>query len=861
MVTQIGRVLPVKIDEEMRNSYLDYAMSVIVARALPDVRDGLKPVQRRILFAMSQMGIGPATPYRKSARIVGEVMGKFHPHGDSAIYEAMVRMAQDFSMRHALVDGQGNFGSTDDDPPAAMRYTEARLEALANELLANIDQDTVNLIPNFDASTDEPAVLPARFPNLLVNGASGIAVGVATNIPTHNLAEVCDAFLYLIEHPEASLEELMRSIPGPDFPTGGLMVGSREGLLSAYATGHGRVILRAKADIEELRGNRYAVVVTELPYQINKATLVARIAELAKDRRIEGISDIRDESSREGTRMVVELKRDSRPKKVLADLYKHTAMQSVFHINLLALVDGQPVVLSLKQALQHFLVFRQEVVRRRAQYDLGKAQERIHLLDGILIALNNLDAVIALIRNAPDVDAARQGLMVQFSLSQIQAQAILEIQLRRLAALERQRVLDEAQEVQQRIRELEELLADPQKVLAVVAQETRDVRDKYGDPRRTQIVEGELGQSEEEMEPPQEVVITLSRRGYVKRIPSDTYQRQRRGGKGVRGMSTREDDVVEHLLTASTRDVLFFFTNQGRVYPLRCYDLPADTSRTTRGMPIVNLLNMAPQERVQALLAVASEDWAGDLLLGTRRGAVKRMPIQELRHLRGRGLIAINVKAGDEVVSVGRAQEGQEVLLVTQQGQAIRFPVIGVTLHSRLAGSVKGIRLSADDQVVAMEVVDPEARLLLLSQQGYGKLTPMRSFPTHRRGGKGVRAMTVNDKTGPLATAKVIKGGGEIVLGSALAQVIRIDVAEIRILGRGTQGTILWRPAEGDRVVSVARIIPRGQPGAPVAESATPDDELVSADEEEEEVDEEAQEDSSLENGRGPGGNGHRPAR
>ncbi len=499
MVTHLGRVLPVKIEEEMRNAYLDYAMSVIVARALPDVRDGLKPVQRRILYAMDQMGMGAGTAYRKSARLVGEVLGKFHPHGDAPVYEAMVRMAQDFSMRNPLVDGQGNFGSVDDDPPAAMRYTEARLTALAQELLANIEQDTVNFAPNFDASLDEPTVLPARFPNLLVNGASGIAVGVATNIPPHNLAEVCNALLLLIENPEVSLEELMRVIPGPDFPTAGLLVSGREGIRSAYATGHGRVVLQAKATVEELRGNRSAVIVTELPYQVNKAALVARIAELAKSRRIEGIGDIRDESDRDGMRMVVELRRDARPRKVLNELYKHTAMQSVFHINLLALVDGQPVVLSLKQALQEFLTFRQEVVRRRSRFELRRAEERVHLLQGILAALNNLDEVIALIRNAPDAEGARQSLMDRFTLSQVQAQAILEIQLRRLAAMERQRVIDEHAEIMQRIRELEELLADPRKVLAVVAQETQEVRDKYADARRTLIVEegqgGGLGRS------------------------------------------------------------------------------------------------------------------------------------------------------------------------------------------------------------------------------------------------------------------------------------------------------------------------------------------------------------------------------
>ena len=805
MVTQIGRILPIKIEEEMRSSYLDYAMSVIVARALPDVRDGLKPVQRRILYAMHEMGLAPNTPYRKSARIVGEVMGKFHPHGDSAIYDAMVRMAQPFSMRHVLVDGQGNFGSVDDDPPAAMRYTEARLTALAEEVLVNIEQETVDFAPNFDAALNEPLVLPARFPNLLVNGASGIAVGMATSIPPHNLREVCGALVYLIDHPEASLEELMRQVKGPDFPTGGIMVGGKEGIRSAYATGHGKVTVRAQTTIEELRGNRYAVIVTELPYQVNKATLVARIAELAKDRRIEGISEVRDESDREGMRIVVELRRDGQPQKVLNNLYKHTAMQSAFHINMVALVDGQPVVLSLKQALQHYLVFRQEVVRRRSQFELRKAQERAHLLEGILLALNNLDAVIALIRNAQDVEAARQGLMERFGLTQPQAQAILEIQLRRLAALERQRVMDEHQELVQKIKDLEELLADPQKVLAMVAQETKETREKFGNARRTRITEEDVEQSREELEVQREVVITLSRRQYVKRIPSETYHQQRRGGKGVRGMATREDDVVEHFLITDTHDNLLFFTNLGKVYALRCYDIPADTSRTTRGLPLMNLINLGQQERVQAIVAVAPRDAEGDLIFGTRKGEIKRMPLAHLSNIRSNGLIAMNLKAGDELVSAGRAGPDRQVLLVTEQGQAIRFPAEILPVRSRTAGSVKGIRLKAGDRVIGMAVVESEAILLLLSQQGHGKRTRLRNFPTHNRGGQGVRAFNVNKKTGPLAAVKVVPPDcQEVMVGSAKAKVIRIGVAQIPILGRVTQGVILWRPGEGDQVVSVA---------------------------------------------------------
>lgn len=805
MVSQIGRILPIRIEEEMRNSYLDYAMSVIVSRALPDVRDGLKPVQRRILYAMNEMSLGPNTPHRKSARIVGEVMGKFHPHGDASIYDAMVRMAQPFSMRHLLVDGQGNFGSVDDDPPAAMRYTEARLTALAEQLLANIDQETVDFAPNFDSAMNEPLVLPSRFPNLLVNGASGIAVGMATSIPPHNLREVCNALIHLIDNPDASLEEMMRQVKGPDFPTGGILVGGKDGIREAYATGRGKVTIRAQSTIEELRGNRYAVVITELPYQVNKANLVARIATLAKEKRVEGISEIRDESDREGMRIVVELRRDGQPQKVLNNLYKHTPMQSAFHINMVSLVDGQPVTLSLKQTLQHYLTFRQEVVRRRSQFELRKAQERAHLLEGVLLAINNLDAVIALIRNAPDVDAARQGLIQEFGLSQPQAQAILEIQLRRLAALERQRVQEEHQELVQKINDLEALLADPKKVLAVVGEETQEVKEKFGNARRTKITEQDVEQSRDELEIQQEVVITLSRRHYIKRMPGDTYHQQHRGGKGVRGMATREEDVVEHFLITDTHDNLLFFTNLGKVYALRCYDIPNDTSRTTRGLPLVNLINLGQQERVQAIVAVGPRDTHGNLVFGTRKGEVKRMPLAHLSNIRSNGLIAMNLKPGDELVSAGWGTDEQQVLLVSEQGQAIRFPVEILPIRSRTAGSVKGLRLKPSDTVIGMEIVESETIVLFLSRQGHGKRTRLRNFPIHNRGGQGIRAFNINNKTGPLATLKVVPPNcEEIMVGSARAQVIRIEVEQIPILGRVTQGVILWRPGEGDQVVSVA---------------------------------------------------------
>ena len=805
MVGRIGNILLVNIEEEMRNSYLDYAMSVIVSRALPDVRDGLKPVQRRILHAMQEMGIGPNTQYRKSARIVGEVMGKYHPHGDAPVYEAMVRLAQDWSLRYPLVDGQGNFGSVDNDPAAAMRYTEARLRTIAMQLIIDIDQDTVPFIANFDNSMQEPTVLPSRIPNLLINGASGIAVGMATNIPPHNLSEVCSGIDYLIKNPAATMDELLKYVKGPDFPTSGSIIGSRDGIRSAYATGRGKVVVRATTDIEELRNNRYAVVVSELPYQINKADLVSRIAGLIKDHRLEGASEIRDESDRDGMRIVVELRRDAQPQKVISNLYKHTAMQSAFHINMIALVDGQPQIITLKQALQHYIDFRVEVIRRRSEYQLTRAKDRAHLLEGLLIALQDIDTVISLIRNADDAEAARASLMTSLSLSREQAQGILDMQLRRLAALESQRIIDEHEELIKTIQALESLLASQEQVLETVSAETNALKKQFGDKRRTKIIEGAIEQTREDLEIHQEIVVTLSRRQYIKRIPGDTYHQQRRGGKGVRGMTTRDDDIVEQLIVADTHDTLLFFTNLGRVYALRAFDLPPDVSRTTRGVPLVNLIAMNGQERVQALLAVSSLEESGNLLLATRKGQIKRMPLSNLQNIRKSGLIAMKIKADDELVSAQYASPDQDALMVSRNGQALRFRIDSLPLRSRTAGSIRGLRLKPNDELVSMVVILPEGSLLLLSEKGYGKLTKLKAFPTHNRGGQGIRAFSVNTKTGPLAAVRIMNGDEkEIMVGSAQAQVIRLDTHEIPTLGRATQGVILWRPAPRDKVISVA---------------------------------------------------------
>ena len=795
---------PVRLEEEMRTSYLTYAMSVIVSRALPDVRDGLKPVHRRILYAMQEMGARANTPNKKSARIVGEVLGKYHPHGDTSVYDALVRMAQPFSSRYPLIDGQGNYGSVDGDPPAAMRYTEAKMTTISQELLADIDLNTVDFVPNFDDSLEEPVVLPGRLPNMLINGSSGIAVGMATNIPPHNLGEICDAICYLVDHPDCVTEQLMRHVQGPDFPTGAKIRG-RTGIMDIYTTGRGRVVIEATTEIEDLQSGREQIIVTELPYQINKANLVEKIAQLAREKRIEGISDIRDESDRQGMRIVLELRRDAHSQLVLNNLFRHTAMRNSFNVIMLALVDGQPQVLPLKRCLEHFIDHRQVVIRRRSEFLLQRAQDRDHIVQGLLLALDRMDEVIATIRASADVETARNSLMETFQLTQPQAQAILDMQLRRLAALERQRLEDEHQELLKTITDLEELLASPEKVLAQIKTETRQLKKSYGDARRTVIYDEEVqDQTLDELTPHMDVVVTLSQRGYIKRMPCETYRTQHRGGKGVRGMVTRDDDFLMDLVVVDTHDTLFFFTNRGRVYPLRALRIAGDTSRTTRGTPLVQLLPLDRGEQVQAMLAIQNpkEDYL--LVLATRLGEVKSLKTGQLTNIRPSGLIVMDLEREDELVSVAQVGDAKDIVIVSENGQAIKFPVAGLTPRSRSAGGVRGIRLLQDDRVVAMGAVTPASYLLIVSQRGYGKCTPLSSYPRHARGGQGVRTFRVNDKTGIIAAARVVSddSGQEIFIISAQAQVVRITLDDVRVTGRNTQGVIVWRDREADDYVA-----------------------------------------------------------
>jgi DNA gyrase subunit A len=805
----LGVTRPVNIEEEMRTSYLDYAMSVIVSRALPDVRDGLKPVQRRILYAMDELGIRYNGPHKKSARIVGEVMGKYHPHGDSPIYEAMVRMAQDFSMRYVLVDGQGNFGSMDNDPPAAMRYTEARLAQIAGEMLVDIDKETVDFVPNFDDSLQEPTVIPARLPNLLVNGSSGIAVGMTTNVPPHNLSEVCDALSFLIDNPEAAVDELTGFVKGPDFPTGGIIIGG-EGIQSAYATGHGRIILRARTQVVDVAGGRRQIVVTELPYQTNKAALVERIAELVKDKRISGISELRDESDRQGMRVVVELRREAQPDKVLNNLYKYTAMQSAFFINMVALVDGQPKVISLKEALQCYIDFRAEVITRRSRFELEVARKRAHILEGLKIALDNLDAVIATIRKSETADVARTNLMSGFELTQAQAQAILDMQLRRLANLERRKILEEYAEVLKNIAYLEDLLANPRRILALIKQEVAELKSKYGDSRRTQLSAGGVVEfREEDLIPHQRVAVTLSNRGFVKRVPSRSYRPQHRGGKGIIGMVTREEDAVRLLAVADTHDTLLFFTDRGRVFRIKCHELPGDISRTAKGIAVANLFSIAQDEQVTALVVVTDIGPDVYLLAATSGGKIKKTAVANFASIRSNGLIAMALSKGDKLLAVCLAMEQDDVLLVTRKGQAIRFPVSSLRATSRTAGGVRGIRLGAGDELVSMDIAYPDTFVLAVTTNGFGKLSPIRGYPRQHRAGGGVRTFKITGKTGDVAAAKVASLSQQVMIISAGGIIIQTPVKEkdprqgITIQGRSAQGVRLMRLSEGDEVVAI----------------------------------------------------------
>ena len=806
--SEFGFIKPTSIVEEMRSSYLDYAMSVIVSRALPDARDGLKPVQRRILYAMQDLGMRPGTGYKKSARLVGEVLGKWHPHGDLAVYEAMVRLAQDFTVRMPLVDGQGNFGSIDNDPPAAMRYTEARLSPVSEVMLANLDQETVDWSLNFDDTLREPVVLPARLPNLLVNGASGIAVGMATNIPPHNLREVCNAVNALIDNPDATSEDLMKYVRAPDFPTGGTIMGT-SGAREAYTTGKGQIVVRAVAEVEEMPRNasRMQIVVTELPYQVNKAALVEKIATLTKNRRIEGVSEVRDESDRDGMRIVIELRGGVQPQVVLNNLYKQTPLQSSFSANMLALIDDIPRVITLKIALQQYIKFRQQVVRRRSEFELKKAEERAHILAGLRIAISNLDEVIKLIRNSQDVENARTGLMSTFDLDQPQAQAILDMQLRRLAALEREKLEQEYQELQETIRGLQELLGDEGKILGVVKEETEEVKSKYGDKRRTTISHDAYDLSREELEAHEQIVITLSQGGYLKRIQSNTFRRQHRGGRGVSGMNTRDDDPVKELMVVDSHDKLMFFTNKGRVLSKIGYELRADQSRNTRGVPVANIINVWDTESISALISVGKKQYEEYeyLVLGTKQGRVKRINLDDVEHIRPSGLIIMNLKGDDELVSVKLAKSKDDIIFISEQGMGIRFSVDDLPIRRRTAGGVKGMSLRTGDRVVSMDVGNDESKLLVVSKLGRGKVNPLSEYRRQGRGGLGLRAFKITKNTGLIADAQIVDETNEVYLVSEKAQVMRTDLSEIRSLtGRITQGVTIFKPRSGDSVSSIA---------------------------------------------------------
>ncbi|MGB4170234.1 MAG: DNA gyrase subunit A [bacterium] len=803
-----GKIIPVNIEEEMKKSYLDYAMSVIVGRALPDVRDGLKPVHRRILYAMHELGISPDKPHKKSARVVGEVLGKYHPHGDAAVYDTIVRLAQDFAIRYPLIDGHGNFGSVDGDSAAAMRYTEVRLSKIATELLADIDKETVDFSPNFDESLEEPQVLPARFPNLLVNGSAGIAVGMATNIPPHNLGEVIDGLVLLIDNPEATIKELMMVIKGPDFPTGGLILG-RDGIRSAYETGRGTLKIRAKTQIERLKNGKSQIIVTEIPYQVNKARMIERIANLVREKKLDGITDLRDESDRNGIRIVIEMRRDVDPKIILNRLYKHTQMQDSFGIIMLALVDGAPMVLNLKEMLTHYLEHQKEIVIRRTRYELKKAEARAHILEGLRIALDHLDAVISLIRGSRTVDEARSGLMEQFGLTREQAQAILDMRLQKLTGLEREKIEEEYRELIARIEYLRSILASEALVYQIVRKELLEIKEKYADPRRTKITSAQGEMEIEDLIPQEDVVITITHAGYIKRMPVSSYRSQNRGGRGIVGLNPREEDFVEHLFITTTHHHILFFTNRGRVYRLRVYEVP-EGSRQARGLAVVNLIDLTPGEKITAVIPVQDFDKDGYLIMATQQGIVKKTDLSEFENIRLNGLIAITLNEGDDLIDVRFTRGGQEVILGTRLGKAIRFSEDDVRSMGRTARGVKGIDLDKDDVVIGMERVQPDSDLLVVTNKGFGKRTSIDEYPVQRRAGKGVKNIHLTARTGEVVGIKIVKPGNELMLVSAQGVMIRLKVDDISQQSRYAQGVTLMRTDEGDDVVAVARIMEQG---------------------------------------------------
>ena len=827
-INNAGRLKPRDIEEELKTSFISYAMSVITSRALPDVRDGLKPVHRRILYSMVELGVTPDKPYRKSARIVGDVLGKYHPHGDSAVYDAMVRLAQPFNTRYMLVEGQGNFGSVDGDGAAAMRSPEARLSKLSMEMVRDLDKETVDFYPNFDETLMQPDVLPSRFPNLLVNGSAGIAVGMATNIPPHNLGEVVDAVVCMLDNPECTVDDLMQYIKGPDFPTGGVILGKR-GIYDAYHEGRGKIITRAKSEIEEMHNGRQRIVVTEIPYQVNKARLIEKIAEMVHDKRLEGISDIRDESDRSGMRIVIELKRDVNANVVLNYLYRHTQMQETFGAIMIALVDGTPKVLSLRQIIHHYIEHQESVITRRTQYDLDKALARSHILEGLLIALDNIDEVIALIRASADGNVARNGLMERFGLTEKQAQAILDMRLQRLTGLERERLEAEYAELEKQIAYYQAVLADEQLVRGIVKDEILEIKRKYADERRTEIsaLEGEIDMLDLVQE--EDMVITMTHFGYVKRVSMSAYRAQKRGGKGVSAATTREEDYVEQMFVTSTHDQIMFFTNRGRVYQMWCYEIP-EAGRAAKGTAIVNLLQLDGGEKVTAMVDVPEEKLQGSyLIMATRQGTIKRTELSEFVNLRKSGLIAIVLREDDDLIGVALTDGRREVLLGTRDGMSIRFAETDLRPIGRNAVGVRGIELAEGDRVVAMSIVEEDTDVLAITENGYGKRTAIEEYRLQSRAGKGIKAMNLTDKTGGLAGQLLVRSDEDILIITDDGTIIRTPVDSIPLHGRATQGVRLMRVAEGSRIMSIERaeqepeedeLIPEGE------ETQVPEDEI-----------------------------------
>ncbi|MGG0666507.1 DNA gyrase subunit A [Viridibacillus arvi] len=795
----------INISKEIKTSFLSYAMSVIVSRALPDVRDGLKPVHRRILYGMQELGSTSDKPYKKSARIVGDVMGKYHPHGDSSIYDAMVRMAQDFSYRYMLVDGHGNFGSVDGDGAAAMRYTESRMSKIAMEMLRDINKDTIDYQDNYDGNEKEPIVLPARYPNLLVNGASGIAVGMATNIPPHQLGEVIDGVLAISDNPAITTEELMEIIPGPDFPTGGTILG-RSGIRRAYETGRGSIIIRAKVEIEQKSNGKDTIVIHELPYQVNKAKLIEKIAELVRDKKIDGITNINDESDRNGMRVAIDIRKDANSNVVLNNLYKQTAMQSSFGINMLALVDGQPKVLSLKESLYHYLEHQKVVIRRRTQFELKKAEDRAHILEGLRIALDHIDEIIHLIRSSQTGDEAKNGLMNKFSLSERQAQAILDMRLQRLTGLEREKIEGEYQELQALIAKLREILADEGKIRQIIHEELLEVKERFNDKRRTEITAGGMEMIEDEdLIPRENSVITLTHNGYIKRLPANTYRSQKRGGRGVQGMGTNDDDFVEHLMNTSTHDTIVFFTSKGKAFRAKGYEIP-EYGRTAKGLPIVNLLSVDKDEQVTAMIRVPSFEDDAYFIFTTRTGVTKRTPVSYFANIRNNGLIAISLREDDELISVRLTDGKKEIIIGTRNGMLVRFNEEDIRSMGRTAAGVRGIRLKDDDYVVGMEMIEPGQEILVVTEKGYGKRTPEEEYRIQTRGGVGIKTCQITDKNGPLSAVKTVDGSEDLMLITINGMLIRMDINDISVTGRSTQGVRLIRLGDEELVATVAKV-------------------------------------------------------